>query len=278
MNERDGRAVARRNELQLLKALHKHGWLRSRDVAALLWHRIRSTPMKGSFALDSVTVSHSAIRMAQRTLSRLRARHQIICHGAPDGAQIYGLSEAGARVLRELDIPARSGKDWLRRFSIQQYHHRRLSTEIAITAMLQGYRVATEHEIAMGTWIGGNGGVHGKKPDVLVRSGKLVWWLEVERSRRNRHDYIKLLAWLTQLWPASSLISPAVLPGEHLLQQVVFISNMAFFERLKLDLGKLGWNDEQIKMRIFGIQLLYVTEASFLYIKKEVGADLVESA
>ena len=266
MNERDGRAVARRNELHTLKALHKHGWLRSRDVAALLWSRPRSAPLKGQFALEPVLVSPSALRMAQRTLSRVRTGHQIICHGAPDGSQIYGLSEVGARVLREQDIPARSGKDWLRRFSIQQYHHRRLSTEIAIAAMLQGYRVATEHEIAMGTWLGGSDGVYGKKPDVLIRFGKYVLWVEVERSRRNRHDYTKLLAWLQQLWPVSSQLHPAALPGGHHLQQVIFISNRSFIERLEIDLGKLGWSDDQIKNRIYAIQWLYVTEAKYLII------------
>lgn len=264
----DGRAVARRNEERVLKMLNKFGWLRTRDLAALIWSSTRSMPNKDGFLPEVMLISNSALRMAQRTLQRLRVDRQVINHVAPDGSQIYALSEGGAHTLRAKGIPANSGKNLMRRFSQQQYHHRRISNEVAISALLQGYRVTTEREIASGKWLGGMEGVLGKKPDVLVRSGKTVGWIEVERSRKNlHHDYPKLLEFLNALWPAgSNNWSPAQLPGNHELQQVIFISNKAFIEKLKRDLGELGWNDEQIKKRIGVVQWLYVTDAKFLTI------------
>jgi hypothetical protein len=205
MNKLDGREIARQNDLRVLKAVHKFGSLRTRDLAALVWPSTKSNPPKGHFTPRIVTVGGSSIRMAQRTLSRLRASHQVFGHTSPDGSFLYGLSEGGASTLREIDIPAKSAKDWLRRFSPQQYHHRRIANEVAISAILQGYRVATEREIASGQWVGGMAGVLGKKPDVLVRNGKSVWWIEVERSRKNKTDYAKLLDWLQRLW----LVCPA---------------------------------------------------------------------
>jgi hypothetical protein len=192
MSNRDGQVLARNNELRVLKALHKHGWLRTRDLAALLWMRMGN---RGATApqFEPLLIESSALRMAQRTLARLRKAHKVIHMQAPDGSLIYGLAEAGARQLVGLGIPAKSGKDQVRRVSLSHYHHRRLANELAILAQLQGYRVASETEIAAGIWLGGQQGVAGKKPDVLARDGKRVWWLEVERSRRNQRDYAKLL-------------------------------------------------------------------------------------
>lgn len=263
MTQPDGREIARQNEQRALKALHKFGWLRTRDLAALLWMKGGAKPQR--FALEPIIVAPSAYRMAQRTLARLRQQRCVIWLQAPDGSTIYGLSEGGARHLVGLGIPAHPGKNLVRRVSLSHYHHRRLANELAILAQLQGYRVASETEIAAGTWLGGYQGVAGKKPDVLVRDGKRVWWLEVERSRRNKRDYVKLLDWLRALWPDRSRAdAPAVLPGGHGLGQVVFVCTGAFIDRVMADLKAQGWNDAQIISRILPIRLLYVTEAKFL--------------
>ena len=37
MANTDGRVAARDNELRVLRALHRFGWLRTRDIAALVW-------------------------------------------------------------------------------------------------------------------------------------------------------------------------------------------------------------------------------------------------
>lgn len=262
--KRDGRELARQNELRVMKALHKFGWLRTRDIAALLWMKSRAK-LLSDFMPTPIVVSASAMRMAQRTLLRLRNYRKVIWIQAPDGSTIYGLAEAGARQLVSLDIPAKSAKDSVRRVSMSHYHHRRIANEIAIVAQLQGYRVASEAEIAAGVWLGGMKSIQGKKPDVVVRDGKNVWWVEVERSRRNAKDYGRLMTWLKGLWPiGQNAPAPATLPEGHQLMKVVFVCDSAFINRLVDDLQKFGWTDAQIKQRILPTRLLYVSEVKFL--------------
>lgn len=167
---------------------------------------------------------------------------------ALDGSLIYGLAEAGARRLAELGIPAKSGKDQVRRVSLAHFHHRRLTNEIAILASLQGYRVSSEAEIAAGQWFAGPEGIRGKRPDVVVREGKEIWLVEVERSRRNEKDYAKLLGWLAGLWPADGEHNgeKGGLPAGYRLRQVVFVCESAFINRLAADLRKKGWTEEHV--------------------------------
>ena len=79
----DGRVTAQQNELDILTYINRFGWLRSRDLAALIWPEAKT--------------SDSAMAMAQRTLKRLKDGGQILHRIAPDGATVYALSEAGAR-------------------------------------------------------------------------------------------------------------------------------------------------------------------------------------
>ena len=277
-NHQDGRLIARRNELRIMKALQKFAWLRTRDLAALVWTHARSGAVKDNYVPAQVVVPGSAIRMAQRTVRRLRERREIISHQAPDGSTIHALSEGGARVLRAKGIPAQSGKNHVRRFSAQQYHHRRLANEIAIGALLGGYRVTSDYETASGLWLGGMEGCGGKKPDVLVRSGAAVWWVEVERSRRNARDYNRLLEWLRDLWSdRQNIWACAPLPGGHEMRQVIFLAERPFIERLKMDLLRLGWCQELIDHRIVAMLSLYVGEARLLTMETVAGqADSAE--
>jgi hypothetical protein len=263
MDNRDSREIGRHYEQRVLRSLHKFGFLRTRDLAALLWSS--SIKGRGGFEPLVIEVSASARRMAQRTLRRLRQVHMVIWLKAPDGSVIYGLSEAGARQLVNSGIPAKSGKDIVRRVSLSHFHHRRIANEIAIGALLQGFRANSEHEIAMGDWLGGKQGVEGKKPDVVVRDGKNVWFLEVERSRRNERDYAKLINFLMAMWPdGRNAYESAELPGGHKLCQVVFISDAAFVARVHADLKKAGWNEEMIAKRVSAFVSLYITEAKYI--------------
>lgn len=261
MTKQDCRLVAQQNELRILKMLFKFGFLRTRDIAALCWMPARTMPPGGDFNLQPVAITASALRMAQITLRRLNQNRLVYSHTAPDSSLIYGLSEAGARMLQGFGIPASSGADWLRRFSPNQYHHRRISNEIAVCSMLLGYRVASEREIATGQWYGGMAGINGKKPDVLIRSSKCAWWVEVERSQKTKSEYAKLVSTLDVFWPGGK---HTCMIGNQVLSQFVFVSNQAFIARLKGDLKKLGWDEQQIFLRIFGISSLYVSEVKFL--------------
>lgn len=267
MSKLDGRELARRNELKILKMLHRLGWARSRE-AACLWMPSRSTPLRGGFDPAPIHVSGSALRMAQRTLGRLRVQRLVFTHMGPDGSHLYALTEGGARVLQDVGIPATSGKNWLHRFSMTQYHHRRLSNELAVIALLQGYRIKTDREIAQGLGIGGMEGVQGKRADVIARSGTTLFWGEVIRSRLNARDYAHTLTWLHGLWPTGRNIwLPAPLPGELELVQVIFLADRAFSDRLTKDLKSLGWSDEMIAHRMKFKLSLYITQAKYILIK-----------
>lgn len=265
MTTKDGREIARTYEQRVLKALHKYGWLRTRDLAALIWMRASSRPRSGGFIPEPIVVEPSAWRMAQRTLARLRKSDKVLWRQAPDGSTIYGLAEAGAHWLVRQGINATSGKDLVRRVSMSHYHHRRIANEVAILASLQGYRVASEREIAVGQWFGGKDGVADKLPDVIVRDGKDVYWIEVERSRRNQKDEAALRTALVKLWAGVRRpLDVPDLPNDYRLKKVLFVCESAFIDRLMTDLEKFGWTKEMIDHRILSVRLLYVTEAKYL--------------
>lgn len=258
----DGRLIAQANETNVLRALHRFGWLRTRDLACLVWQAWAKSPAKGEPSLTPPQANRSDIRMAQRTLARLREHKLILTSKAPNGSLIHALSEKGARALQALGVPAATGKDQLRDYHAAYFLHRNIANEVAISGILAGYRVATERETAQGLWLGGMKGILGKKPDVLLRSGGLAWWVEVERSRKNQKDYAKLLRWLDAIWkPNARLGEPAPLTEQVQLRQVVFICTAAFAKKLAADLQAKGWSPEQFLARVRCETLLYSFEA-----------------
>ena len=76
-NSKDGRAVARENEVRVLRALNRFGWLRTRDLAALVWQEWARSPA-GEPSLKPATATAAGLRMAQRTLRRLREKRLVL--------------------------------------------------------------------------------------------------------------------------------------------------------------------------------------------------------
>lgn len=239
-DSKDGRAVARENEVRVLRALNRFGWLRTRDLAALVWQEWARSPA-GKPSLKPATATAAGLRMAQRTLRRLREKRLVLSSRAPDGSVLYALAEAGARALQQMGISATTGKDLMRTFSAAHYRHRCIANEIAVGAIVAGCRVSTEREIAQGLWFGGAQGIVGKKPDVLIRSGDTLWWVEVERSRKNAKDYAALLKWLRTAVQDAARPNGAVLLGEKMRWgKVMFVCTSAFEARLRRDLLTAG--------------------------------------
>lgn len=240
-NIKDGRAAARDNEIRVLRALHRFGWLRTRDIAALVWLCWARSPA-GEPDLKQPAPTAAGLRMAQRTLKRLRDKRLVLSSRAPDGSVIYALAEAGARALQHIGVAAVTGKDMVRSFSSAYFRHRCIANEIAVGAIVGGFRVATEREIAQGLWLGGEVGIAGKKPDVLMRGDGRVWWIEVERSRKNAKDYARLLKWLGTVGrDAFSQSGPELLSDELRWGKVLFVCTIAFREKLRRDLTAAGW-------------------------------------
>lgn len=260
MQKKDGRQIARENEIRCLRALHRFGWLRTRDLANLCWQRWPSKP-SGPLALGPMQPSASALRMAQRTISRLTGARCVIRARGPDGGVIYALSEGGVRTLKAAGFDAISGKDLVRGYSASYYRHRCIANDIAISAIVQGFRASTEREIAQGLWLGGEAGIAGKRPDVLVRSSNQITWVEVERSRKNAKDYAALLRWLSKV-----LHDGASRDGSRLLNlgqgwgRVVFVCTPAFERKLRKDLEAMGWTQPKINALVLFASALYSFE------------------
>ncbi len=264
------KAQSESNQLNALRALHRFGWLRTRDLGTLLFRRwkrggniysLSSLPL-----LKPEPASREEIRRAQRLVVALTKKKFILSASAPNGSRIHTLSQRGARLLTEQGIAAATGKDLVRDVHAAYFIHRTVSNEVAIAGILEGLKVSTEREISQGKWLGGLTGVHDKKPDALLRMGNLCFWIEVERSRKNQKDYQALLAWLKTLW--EDIIrpeSPAPLIDKQALAGVVFVCTTAFRDRLKQDLMALGWTENHLKARLFFETSLYSFKATQFY-------------
>jgi len=264
MTHEDGRARARESELRILRALQRFGWLRTRDLAALVWQRWRRSP-ETSPRLRPATFTPTGLRMAQRTLRRLRDRRLVLTGHGPDGSIVSSLSEGGARLLQHIGVPATTGKDLVRPFSAAYFRHRCIANEIAIGAIVDGFRVATEREIAQGRWVVGNEGIAGKRPDVFLRDGGKAWAIEVERHRKNAKDYMRLISWLDALC-RSVMSQGRVLVGPELrLERVVFVCSPRFSAKLCRDLMDAGWSKPKIDSLLhFETSLYRIEDIAFL--------------
>lgn len=264
------RAQNETNQLNALRALHRFGWLRTRDLGTLLFRRWKRGgniySLSSLPALKPAPASKEEIRRAQRLVVALTKKKLILSASAPNGSRIHTLSQRGARVLSDQGISAVTGKDLVRDVHAAYFIHRTASNEVAISGILEGFKVSTEREISQGKWLGGLTGVHDKKPDVLLRAGKLCYWIEVERSRKNQKDYQALLAWLIRLWASVERPeSPANLIDGQNLAGVIFICTPAFQERLTKDLVALGWTSNYIKARLLFETSLYIFKATQFY-------------
>lgn len=258
MRNKDGRAVAHENTVRVLRALHRFGPLRSKDAAALIWQRWASQAPQDGPSLRPPIASGAGLRMAQRTLRRMRDQRLVLSARAPDGSTLYALAEAGARALQRLGVSASTGKDLVRSFSTTHFRHRCIANEIAISAILEGFRASTEREISRGLWLGGKAGVTGKLPDVLIRSGcgSAIWWTEVERSKKNSKGKVHTRDFLAAFKEATE--QPHLLFGDGVSQvKIIFICTAAYQAKLCRDLEASGWNKKDIAQHLKFEKSLY---------------------
>lgn len=256
LKRKDGRAVARNHELNISRALHRFGWLRTRDLAALVFQRWASTAPAGGPTLLPPVATGSGLRMAQRTLRRMRTARLVLDTLAPDGSVIYALSEAGARALQGIGVGATTGKDQVRTFSPTHFRHRCIANEVAISAILEGFRASTEREISRGLWLGGKEGIAGKLPDVLLRSGSVLGWCEVERSKKNAGGIAATRRLLEAVREVAE--QPHLLFGDGVSQvKVIFICTSAYQARLCRDLETSGWDKSDIATHLRFEKSLY---------------------
>ncbi|HDR9280229.1 TPA: hypothetical protein QDB45_001752 [Burkholderia vietnamiensis] len=261
MAKKDGRIVAAENETRVLRALHRFGWLRTRDLAALLWCTPWQRHPIAPPSFVPVVASDSGLRMAQYTLRRLADTRQVLHGRGPDGSVLYALAEAGTRRLRQIGVPAVSGKDIVRGFSSAHFRHRTVANEIAIAAITQGFRVGTEREIAQDRWFGGASGIAGKKPDVLLNDRGNITWVEVEKSAKRKADFERLVVWVAKVGNDARRPSGSALLGDGLRwNRLVFICTPAFEAKLRRALAAAGWLPELLDAFVSFATALYTFE------------------
>lgn len=248
--KKSGLEIANENEIKVLKYLHKFGWLRSKDIASLVWQIPDKKFSNFEPEFKKSVYTNSGLRMAQITLKRLKQNRLILSAVAPDNSTIYALSQRGANRLSEIGVESISGKDLVRIFSFEQYRHRVISNEIAMAGILQGFRVFTERQISQNHWLFNENGFHGKKADCLVLNKSSAWWIEVERSRKNKNDYRALLDWIEKVHERCNRPHEKPEFKGLGLSKVVFICTPAFEKKLVADLKKTGWDEEKINLRI----------------------------
>lgn len=182
----DTRQIAASNETAILIYLHRFGWLKTRQIAALVWPE---------------SAEGGGYSMAQRTLRRLKLARKVIAKIAPDGATIYALGRGGAQLLRETTEieDAKTTRDCMR--SLPAYDHRALANDLAIAWIAQGKTAWTEHEVQTGR---APVKVHrGKIPDLLLDWSEktvaaddevVLAWVEVENTWKSNRELDKMLA------------------------------------------------------------------------------------
>lgn len=185
----DGRVLAVENEEQVLLAIHRFGWLPTRQIHAYIWPKSASP------------------RMAQRTMERLREAGQVVFKRGKDGSTVYALSAAGARRVKQVfGHEASTGKDLARRIE-RNFEHRCVANEVCIWWAHADFEGAgtfnTENEIAHGLAPISKKRAHfgkkeGKIPDALVymkppvdaeanphKDDWWVGWVEAEAGHKN---------------------------------------------------------------------------------------------
>lgn len=179
------RLTAANNETAILIYLHRFGWLRTRQIAALVWPE---------------SAEGGGYSMAQRTLRRLKLAHKVIPKLAPDGATIYALGQGGAKLLRDTQglEEAKTTRDCMR--CLTAYDHRALANDIAIDWIARGKKAWTEHEIQAGR--APLKVLRGKIPDVLLdwtdktiaADGEVVLaWGEIENTWKSNKEMDRML-------------------------------------------------------------------------------------
>jgi hypothetical protein len=187
----DTRQIAASNETAILIYLYRFGWLKTRQIAALVWPE---------------SAEGGGYSMAQRTLRRLKLARKVIAQIAPDGATIYALGRGGAQLLRETTeiVEAKTTRDCMRYLSA--YDHRALANDLAISWIAQGKTAWTEHEVQTGR--APIRVLRGKIPDLLLDWSEktvaaddevVLAWVEVENAWKSNREMDKMIGFFCAL-------------------------------------------------------------------------------
>lgn len=163
------------NDIEVLKALHRFGWLRAKQLTAYLWP--------------------NATGKTNRAIIQLRKRNEIeeVRNG---NGYVIGLSAKGAKRLQDLDIPAESAHSVLKKLGNAE--HREISNTVIIEYG-QDLENETFSEVEIMRGAAPIIEVMQKNPDGLVIAPEGLIWIEVENSYKNSREFMSMLSWFEWL-------------------------------------------------------------------------------
>ncbi len=196
-----GAIRGRENEEQVLVALHKFGWLTTRQIGQIVWPD-----------------GKSSIAMARRVLARLKDRRFLVYRPLPQQNHAWVLTTEGAKRLHEMGCEdAKRGTDLLRGKKANVWFHRWLANEILIQSRLPFESFSTEYEIQghrspLSLYPPHRKSYLGKIPDALfitqTNNGRTYLdWIEVELSRKRISDLKNLIRFMIEAFCDPHIIS-----------------------------------------------------------------------
>lgn len=210
----NGRNIAHKNEISVLKAIHHFGHLRRTEIATLVWVK---SPLK------------SAYIMAGRSIKRMLDSKFIIARANSLGGTSYILAPKGVKLLKDENITASEGYDLA--FDGPTFYHRTLGTCYLSQKVKEGSSVYGEYAI-LKDWaplkIDFSKQEFKKVPDgLIVYPGsnvgwsdqyKAVDWLEVESAFKAYEEVEKAFSIF--------LKDPALdKTGTYLLNRLIFLAD-----------------------------------------------------
>ncbi len=161
------RAIAERNRLQCLRAIARHGHLRTCDLATL-WLGAKY-----------------AEQMSRRTVAALLRTGEIICRTNAHGGRSFVLSRIGAAYLEVRGHPAHHGLD-LASVSGSTFYHNALTSRYCLMKATEGYDAYPEYSIALGhapiTKSQLIDCLQGKMPDGILVRDRRIYLVETESA------------------------------------------------------------------------------------------------
>ncbi len=183
---KSSKTVAQENEAKVLHAIARYGWLRSCDLARLLWSNLPA---------------HTARKAAHRTCQRLLKSRLLIGRDDAMGRVAFLLSKRGVELVTSEGMPARHGADLGGTNAVAVFHRTLLNSYI-ISRDVAGFRVYTEMQMLAGLTPFARDALisyHARIPDGLVLSEpdeaghSHVEWVEAENGYKPFEELSRVL-------------------------------------------------------------------------------------
>lgn len=229
-------------EFQAITALHwisRFGWIRARELGALLWPETGSYP--GTLTAQPRRMTEQR-KLASRLLNRLKESRYVLQRKLPGKAgDAYVLSSGGVHYLqRRLAFKARAGDKWGRSIDGRwrppaSWEHELIVTVTMLHFLSKGAEIKTELELRA------ENRNQRKYPDGIVVSRnkvkdgsivEMIQWIEVESADKSGLKMLSLARSLTKVYRRQA---PVLSGLEAYIPTVVYRSDLVNLSGQKVD-------------------------------------------